>query len=98
MSTNGNGNGLMIWQAIAFTLSGIILTSFGGWLLFGLDSIKHSEIDGIIATRAPWIHDKQRIEDNIAHIRDHNLQLQEQINKLELRIIELEKKERKPDS
>lgn len=60
MSINGNG----LWKTMFISLLSANLVGFGGWLMFGMDSVKHSEIDQIMATRAPYIHDRQRIDEH----------------------------------
>lgn len=52
--------------------------------MFGMDAVKHSEIDQIMATRAPYIHEKQRIQD---HFDSNDRRLTE----LEARVLELER-------
>jgi hypothetical protein len=62
---NGNGTVNNIWRAIAVGLAGVFASSLAGFLLFGLDTVKHSEIAGILATQAPWVYDKVRVEEKI---------------------------------
>jgi len=73
---NGNGNGAVsnIWRTIAVGLAGIVVSSITGYVLFGLDSVKHSEINGILSTQAPWVYDKVRVEDRI---RDNTRRIDE---------------------
>lgn len=47
------------------------------------DLVKHSELDQIMATRAPYIHDKQRIDDHFTNNDAQNKALAERITKLE---------------
>ena len=54
-----------LWKLLAFSLATFVGTAFFGWLMFGIDAVKHSEIDDIMMKRAPWHFDKQRIEDRI---------------------------------
>lgn len=55
-----------IWKTLFLLLSTANLTGFGTWIVWGSDSVKHSEIDAIMATRAPYMHDKQRIDDHFS--------------------------------
>lgn len=61
---------------LAISLLTADLTGLAGWLMFGMDAVKHSEVDAIMATRAPYLHDKQRIE-------DHFRELERRLEKLE---------------
>ena len=74
-----------IWRHVALVLISANLTGFFGYVLFGWDSVKHSEIDYIMANRAPYIHDKPRIE-QMMNEKDRR------INDLEERVRELENK------
>jgi hypothetical protein len=56
-------NGPTVWRTIALIEASILISGIAGWFTFGFDSVKHSEIDILMATRAPYIHDKQRIWD-----------------------------------
>lgn len=76
---NLNGNGVnVIWRYVALIMVSANITAFSGYIAFGMDSVKHSEIDSIMLTRAPYVHDKQRID--------------EKFSSLELRITHLEEK------
>lgn len=81
MGTDSNGSG--IWKTLFLALAASNLTGFLGWLMFGMDSVKHSEIDQIMATRAPYIHEKQRIEDRFTTLEKSDERLEERIKKVE---------------
>jgi hypothetical protein len=53
------------WKTIALVLLTANISGIGSWLVFGRDTVHHSEIDQIMSTRAPYIHDRQRIQDFI---------------------------------
>lgn len=53
------------WKTIALVLITGNISGIGSWLIFGRDTVHHSEIDQIMSTRAPYIHDRQRIQDFI---------------------------------
>lgn len=75
-----------LWRTVAVALFGILASGFTGYLLFGLDSVKHSEIAGILSTQAPWVYDKvrisERIEQNSRRI-DELMKLKEQVDRKE---------------
>ena len=56
-------NGAGVWKMVAAILASILVTLIGSWAALGFDAVKHSEIEAIMAARAPYIHDKQRIWD-----------------------------------
>lgn len=58
---NGPNQDREVWNPIAQALIAANLTAVAGWLLFGVDSVKHSQIDHIMQTRAPYLHDKPRL-------------------------------------
>lgn len=47
------------------------------------DLVKHSELDEIMATRAPYLHDKQRIEDRFNYLTAQDKELANRITKIE---------------
>lgn len=58
---NGNGSAT-VWRTIALCLLAADITGAIGFLTLGIDNVKHSEIDQIMATRAPYIHAAPLIE------------------------------------
>jgi len=74
--TNGNGNDdrTALWRMVAVGLAGFVLSGVAGFMVFGLDSVKRSEMQGILDTRAPWIYDKVRVEEKI---RDNTRRIDE---------------------
>lgn len=60
--------------------------------MFGMDSVKHSEIDQIMATRAPYIHEKQRIEERFNYLEKSDQGIDRRQSDLEARVLELERK------
>ena len=58
-----------IWKTISLVVITANLSGGVSWLLFGHDAVRHSEIDQIMATRAPYLHDKQRIDEFMAETK-----------------------------
>lgn len=72
-----------VWRTIAAACLASFFTGFTGWLLFGVDSVKHAQIDSIMATRAPYLHDKQRIWDTFTNNKNDHDEIKDRIRKLE---------------
>jgi hypothetical protein len=66
-----------VWKTLFIALITANLTGLAGWLMFGMDSVKHSEIDQIMATRAPYIHDKQRIDEHFKNLDERMKRLED---------------------
>ena len=77
-------NSAVFWRMIAFTVLAANIAGFSTWLLWGMDSVKHSEIDQIMATRAPYLHDKQRIDDSFAELKRRDGDIENRLHQLEI--------------
>lgn len=55
-------NGSSTWRTIAMVEATIIISGAAFMFTLGVDNVKHSEIDQIMATRAPYIHAAPLIE------------------------------------
>lgn len=56
------GNASSLWRTIALVLIAVNATSITAFFTMGTDNVKHSEIQNIMETRAPYIHDKPRLD------------------------------------
>lgn len=84
LTPNEQSNGhISVWRAIAFIEASILATGVAAWFTFGLDSVKHSEIDAIMATRAPYMHDYKRIWDKFEEVTSQATE-----NKANLKVID----------
>lgn len=59
------------------------MTSVAWLFTNGVDNIKHSEIQYIMDTRAPWIHDKSRIEDKLVDLKKKDEDTNSRIDQLQ---------------
>ena len=71
------------WKLLAMTLLGANVTGITGWLLFGVDTVKHSQIDMIMQTRAPYLHDKPRLDERLQDTKSRLEDLENRVRKLE---------------
>ena len=75
-----------LWKLLAFSLATFVGTAFIGWLMFGIDAVKHSEIDDIMQKRAPWHHDKPFIIDRLKFLENENDKQWDRIRQLQDRM------------
>jgi PDZ domain-containing secreted protein len=55
-----------IWQNIATTAIGIIVTMMGFWLTIGRNMTTKSEVLHMIETQSPYMHDRQFIMERLS--------------------------------
>lgn len=80
-----NGHAAIVWRTIAMIEMAIISTAAVAFLALGIDNVKHSEIDAIMATRAPYIHDRQRLQENFDALKNKQNEFEARIHYLEMR-------------
>lgn len=51
-----------VWRTIALIEAAVLATGITSFSVIGLDNVKHSEIQQIMDTRAPYMHAKPEIE------------------------------------
>jgi len=65
-----------VWRTVSVAAMTALVSGFIAFISIGSDNVKHSEVDSIMSTRAPYIHDKQRIQEKLTSLEDR-------VNKLE---------------
>jgi hypothetical protein len=72
-----------VWRTVAVSGITALIALSGAVFTIGLDNVKHSEIDTIMAARAPYLHDKQRIEDHFRTLEVEQDAQNKRMDKLE---------------
>ncbi len=83
---------LNFWRTLALALVGAFITGVSGWLLLGVDNVKHSELGDVLEKRSPYTSDKQRIWDSFEGLRQRDKEIREHLLELDGRLRNLEKK------
>lgn len=83
MMCSSTENDKSIWKTLALSLLAMQVTALAGWFMFGIDSVKHSEIDRIMATRAPYIFDKPRVDNVLSVLLQKTEDLESRVRALE---------------
>jgi hypothetical protein len=61
-----NESSLNLWEYVATTSVGIILTMIGFWFTFGRNLATKSEVCEMIETKSPYVQDRQFIMERLA--------------------------------
>lgn len=61
-----NNNLIELWEYVATTSIGIILTMLGFWFTIGKNMATRAEVAEMIETTSPYLHDRQFIMERLA--------------------------------
>ena len=76
-------NGTALWKWICSLQATVIITGLTSFFMLGTDAVRRSEIEHIMHTQAPYIHDKQRIQDALSSLHAEELRLRDRVERLE---------------
>ncbi len=84
MTDNGQKAQTTFWRSIALMMIGICGTGLVGWIVFGVDALKKSELDEFIKNRSPYLHDRPHLEERFKAI-------ERALDRMEVRLEKLRK-------
>lgn len=84
-------DGTALWRLIAVSLISVNITLVGAIWVLGTNNVKWSDIDDILAKRAPYNLQKERIWDNFDHLKETDEKAAAERGKLTARLENIEK-------
>ena len=70
VTPDGDEHQMLLWQTATVLFLFLSMVGLTLWLAFGHDVVKHSEMDAILAARAPYCTDRNRVQENLDHLHE----------------------------
>jgi hypothetical protein len=80
---NGHQGDAAVWKWVSSLLATVMLTGAVSFFLLGTDTIRYSHLDNIIRTRAPYLQDKPRIDDQFSSLHAEIIRIRQHLEQLD---------------